>query len=213
MYYWWSVVANRDKKIRTLIKLYSELSLCPQELKNLIPKSAVGTLSANSSNVINLIIDAYNVSPLLRLLTVRSYHLLTWTTLKRWTLWPSSKLFPHKTFSFKTELSLCVLYTVKTKLPDDIPVQEIATFILLSLGFWQSLSSEVILENSKLPEGLTIAYISRCKNGVVSEGENGRKCSNISIGDEVRIRKMFNFFSCILSVDKSTCLLSKHAPP
>lgn len=33
-----------------------------QELKNLIPKSAVGTLSANSSNVINLIIDAYNVS-------------------------------------------------------------------------------------------------------------------------------------------------------
>lgn len=36
--------------------------LFPQELKNLIPKSAVGTLSANSSNVINLIIDAYNVS-------------------------------------------------------------------------------------------------------------------------------------------------------
>lgn len=34
-----------------------------QELKNLIPKSAVGTLSSNSSNVIKLIIDAYNVSP------------------------------------------------------------------------------------------------------------------------------------------------------
>lgn len=33
-----------------------------QELKNLIPKSAVGTLSSNSSNVIKLIIDAYNVS-------------------------------------------------------------------------------------------------------------------------------------------------------
>lgn len=28
----------------------------------MIPKSAVGTLSSNSSNVINLIIDAYNVS-------------------------------------------------------------------------------------------------------------------------------------------------------
>lgn len=53
--------------------------------------------------------------------------------------------------------------------------------------FLQSLSSEVILENSKLPEGVTIAYTSRCKNGVVSEGENGRKCSNISIGDEVRV--------------------------
>lgn len=37
-----------------------------QELKNLIPKSAVGTLSANSSNVINLIIDAYNVSTVVR---------------------------------------------------------------------------------------------------------------------------------------------------
>lgn len=33
-----------------------------KELKNLIPKSAVGTLSSNSSNVIQLIIDAYNVS-------------------------------------------------------------------------------------------------------------------------------------------------------
>jgi hypothetical protein len=38
------------------------LCFLSQELKNLIPKSAVGILSANSSNVINLIIDAYNVS-------------------------------------------------------------------------------------------------------------------------------------------------------
>lgn len=100
-----------------------------------------------------------------------------------------NKLFSKLVLSFNTQLSLCVLYTVKTKLPDDIPVQEITTFTLLSLGLWQSLSSEVILENSKLPEGVTIAYTSRCKNGVVSEGESGRKCSNISIGDEVRIRK------------------------
>ncbi|XP_023597744.1 integrin beta-1 [Trichechus manatus latirostris] len=48
-----------------------------------------------------------------------------------------------------------------------------------------SLSSEVILENSKLPEGVTINYKSYCKNGVNGTGENGRKCSNISIGDEV----------------------------
>jgi len=33
-----------------------------QELKNLIPKSAVGTLTSDSNNVIDLIIDAYNVS-------------------------------------------------------------------------------------------------------------------------------------------------------
>jgi protocadherin alpha len=44
----------------------------------------------------------------------------------------------------------------------------------------------VILENSKLPEGVTIMYQSRCKNGVTGEGEMGRKCSDISIGDEVR---------------------------
>uniref|UniRef100_A0A665UZP9 Integrin beta n=1 Tax=Echeneis naucrates TaxID=173247 RepID=A0A665UZP9_ECHNA len=97
-----------DNNIQTIFAVTEEFQPVYQELKNLIPKSAVGTLSANSSNVINLIIDAYN-----------------------------------------------------------------------------SLSSEVILENSKLPEGVTIAYTSRCKNGVISEGENGRKCSNISIGDEV----------------------------
>uniref|UniRef100_UPI003AADFA5C integrin beta-1a isoform X2 n=1 Tax=Centroberyx gerrardi TaxID=166262 RepID=UPI003AADFA5C len=97
-----------DNNIQTIFAVTEEFQPVYKELKNLIPKSAVGTLSANSSNVINLIIDAYN-----------------------------------------------------------------------------SLSSEVILENSKLPEGVTIAYTSLCKNGVVSEGESGRKCSNISIGDEV----------------------------
>lgn len=51
--------------------------------------------------------------------------------------------------------------------------------------FGQSLSSEVILENSKLPEGVSIDYKSICKNRVEGTGENGRKCSNISIGDEV----------------------------
>uniref|UniRef100_A0A673BXP7 Integrin beta n=1 Tax=Sphaeramia orbicularis TaxID=375764 RepID=A0A673BXP7_9TELE len=97
-----------DNNIQTIFAVTEEFQPVYQELKNLIPKSAVGTLSANSSNVINLIIDAYN-----------------------------------------------------------------------------SLSSEVILENSKLPEGVSIIYTSRCKNGIISEGENGRKCSNISIGDEV----------------------------
>ncbi|XP_056336104.1 integrin beta-1b.2 [Danio aesculapii] len=48
-----------------------------------------------------------------------------------------------------------------------------------------SLSSEVILENSKLPDGVSISYVSHCKNGVSGTGDNGRKCSNISIGDEV----------------------------
>ena len=139
----------------------------------------MGTLSANSSNVINLIIDAYNVSTLLRLLTLSA-------------LVKYVEAFIHmnhiKEFNIVTAGTVCVSYAVQTKLPDDIPA------FVLSLGFWQSLSSEVILENSKLPEGVTIAYTSRCKNSVVSEGESGRKCSNISIGDEVRIRKYILFF-------------------
>uniref|UniRef100_A0A8C7T213 Integrin beta n=1 Tax=Oncorhynchus mykiss TaxID=8022 RepID=A0A8C7T213_ONCMY len=57
--------------------------------------------------------------------------------------------------------------------------------INLIIDAYNSLSSEVILENSKLPVGVTIMYQSRCKNGVTGEGEMGRKCSNISIGDEV----------------------------
>eukprot|EP00066_Takifugu_rubripes_P025781 XP_011615047.1 PREDICTED: integrin beta-1-like isoform X2 [Takifugu rubripes] len=58
-----------------------------------------------------------------------------------------------------------------------------------------SLSSEVILENGKLPEGVSINYKSICKNGVEGTGENGRKCSNISIGDEV-------FFQISVQADK-----------
>ncbi|XP_037386868.1 integrin beta-1-A-like isoform X1 [Pygocentrus nattereri] len=97
-----------DNNIQTIFAVTEEFQSVYKELKNLIPKSAVGTLSSNSSNVIKLIIDAYN-----------------------------------------------------------------------------SLSSEVILENSKLPEGVSISYVSHCKNGVSETGDNGRKCSNISIGDEV----------------------------
>uniref|UniRef100_A0A8C5MHH6 Integrin beta n=1 Tax=Leptobrachium leishanense TaxID=445787 RepID=A0A8C5MHH6_9ANUR len=97
-----------ENNIQTIFAVTQEFQPVYKELKNLIPKSAVGTLSANSSNVIKLIIDSYN-----------------------------------------------------------------------------SLSSELILENSKLPEGVTISYKSYCKNGVKGTGENGRKCSNISIGDQV----------------------------
>uniref|UniRef100_A0A8C5I535 Integrin beta n=1 Tax=Gouania willdenowi TaxID=441366 RepID=A0A8C5I535_GOUWI len=56
---------------------------------------------------------------------------------------------------------------------------------MYTMSHYYSLSSEVILENGRLPEGVSITYKSICKNGVVGTGENGRKCSNISIGDEV----------------------------
>ncbi|XP_069047332.1 integrin beta-1 isoform X1 [Lepisosteus oculatus] len=108
-----------DNNIQTIFAVTEEFQPVYRELKNLIPKSAVGTLSANSSNVINLIIDAYN-----------------------------------------------------------------------------SLSSEVILENSKLPDGVSIKYVSHCKNGNVGEGENGRKCSNISIGDEVTFNISITAHKC-----------------
>ncbi|XP_075443846.1 integrin beta-1 isoform X3 [Ascaphus truei] len=109
-----------ENNIQTIFAVTEEFQPVYKELKNLIPKSAVGTLSANSSNVIQLIIESYN-----------------------------------------------------------------------------SLSSELILENSKLPEGVTISYKSYCKNGVTGTGENGRKCSNISIGDEVQ-------FEISVTADKCT---------
>ncbi|XP_062844060.1 integrin beta-1-like [Trichomycterus rosablanca] len=97
-----------ENNIQTIFAVTEDVKTLYKELSELIPKSAVGALSANSSNVIQLIIDAYN-----------------------------------------------------------------------------SLSSEVILENSKLPEGVSVVYVSHCKDGVTQTGDNGRKCSNISIGDEV----------------------------
>ncbi|XP_069504157.1 integrin beta-1 isoform X1 [Ambystoma mexicanum] len=108
-----------ENNIQTIFAITEEFQPVYKELKNLIPKSAVGTLSSNSSNVIHLIIDSYN-----------------------------------------------------------------------------SLSSEVILENSKLPEGVTISYKSYCKNGVNGTGENGRKCANISIGDEVQFEISVTAHKC-----------------
>ncbi|KAI4871320.1 hypothetical protein NFI96_028278 [Prochilodus magdalenae] len=97
-----------SNNIQTIFAVTDKVQPLYKELSRLIPKSAVGTLSTNSSNVIRLIVDAYN-----------------------------------------------------------------------------SLSSEVILDNTKLPDGVFISYVSHCKNGVSDTGENGKKCSNISIGDEV----------------------------
>ncbi|KAK7816136.1 hypothetical protein U0070_023619 [Myodes glareolus] len=50
-----------ENNIQTIFAVTEEFQPVYKELKNLIPKSAVGTLSGNSSNVIQLIIDAYNV--------------------------------------------------------------------------------------------------------------------------------------------------------
>ncbi|PIO13469.1 hypothetical protein AB205_0046780, partial [Aquarana catesbeiana] len=60
----------------------------------------------------------------------------------------------------------------------------------------QSLFSELILENSKLPEGVTISYKSFCKNGEIGTGENGRKCFNISLGDQVEFEITITAHKC-----------------
>ncbi|XP_073485974.1 integrin beta-1-A-like isoform X2 [Aquarana catesbeiana] len=108
-----------ENNIQTIFVVTEEFQTLYKELTNMIPKSAVTTLSSNSSNVIQLIIDTYN-----------------------------------------------------------------------------SLSSELVLENSKLPKGVTINYKSFCKNGEIGTGENGRKCSNISIGDEVEFEISVTSHKC-----------------
>uniref|UniRef100_UPI00398E66E5 integrin beta-1-like n=1 Tax=Pristiophorus japonicus TaxID=55135 RepID=UPI00398E66E5 len=77
-------------------------------------------------------------------------------------------------------------------LQDLIPKSEVgirtsnsSNVIRLILDAYHALSSEVILENSKLPEGVSIHYTAYCKNNTVHTGENGRKCSDIQRGDEV----------------------------
>nr|AXE40322.1 integrin beta 1 [Gobiocypris rarus] len=57
---------------------------------------------------------------------------------------------------------------------------------MYTMSNYFSLSAEVILENTRLPAGVSISYVSHCKNGVSRKGESGRTCSNISIGDEVK---------------------------
>uniref|UniRef100_A0A667X2E9 Integrin beta n=1 Tax=Myripristis murdjan TaxID=586833 RepID=A0A667X2E9_9TELE len=54
-----------------------------------------------------------------------------------------------------------------------------------SRGNSQALTSEVVMENSKLPPGFHISYVSHCKDHKLRDGEQGRRCSDISIGDEV----------------------------
>uniref|UniRef100_UPI00358E5D80 integrin beta-1-like n=1 Tax=Myxine glutinosa TaxID=7769 RepID=UPI00358E5D80 len=98
-----------DRNIQSIFAVSHEFQHIYERLSELIPKSAVGVLSSNSSNVIQLIIDAYN-----------------------------------------------------------------------------ALSSELVLENSKPPEGVSVTYTADCKHGQVFTGEAGRRCLNIQIGDEVK---------------------------
>ncbi|KAK2859721.1 hypothetical protein Q5P01_004341 [Channa striata] len=50
---------------------------------------------------------------------------------------------------------------------------------------YKALTSEVVMENSKLPPGYHVSYTSLCKDLKPRYGEQGRRCSNVSASDEV----------------------------
>ncbi|XP_055521127.1 integrin beta-1-B-like [Leucoraja erinacea] len=116
-----------ENNIQPIFAVTEDFKGVYKELHNLIPKSEVGVLSSNSSNVIKLILDAYH-----------------------------------------------------------------------------ALSSEVILENNKLPEGLSVQYTAFCKNNTVHTGENGRKCLGIQIGDEVSFNISITAIKCPNKGEKNT---------
>uniref|UniRef100_A0A671XYB4 Integrin beta n=1 Tax=Sparus aurata TaxID=8175 RepID=A0A671XYB4_SPAAU len=69
---------------------------------------------------------------------------------------------------------------------------------------YNALTSEVVMENSKLPPGYHISYTSRCKDRKLRRGEQGRRCSDISVGDEVS----FN-----VSITAPLCVPAAQSPP
>ncbi|XP_069562891.1 integrin beta-1-like isoform X1 [Brachyistius frenatus] len=98
----------RQKNIQIIFAVTKEVTHLYEGLRSIFPKCAVGTLSNNSHNILQIIVEAYN-----------------------------------------------------------------------------ALTSEVVMENGKLPAGYHISYTSRCKDGGPRRGERGRRCSDISVGDEV----------------------------
>uniref|UniRef100_A0A3B4YXX4 Integrin beta n=1 Tax=Seriola lalandi dorsalis TaxID=1841481 RepID=A0A3B4YXX4_SERLL len=62
---------------------------------------------------------------------------------------------------------------------------------------YYALTSEVVMENSKLPPGYHISYTSHCKDHRLRRGEQGRRCSDISIGDEVSFNVSITAPQCV----------------
>ncbi|KAJ8395061.1 hypothetical protein AAFF_G00040120 [Aldrovandia affinis] len=109
----------KQKNIQTIFAVTQDVQHLYEGLKDMFPKCAVGTLSNNSHNILQLIVDAYN-----------------------------------------------------------------------------ALTSEVVMDNSNLPEGYQISFSSFCTDHVLRTGEEGRKCSNISFGSEVRFQVSITAAGC-----------------
>ncbi|XP_069502683.1 uncharacterized protein [Ambystoma mexicanum] len=69
---------------------------------------------------------------------------------------------------------------------------------------YNSLSTEVVFRHSNLPKGITVSYTSFCKNGANGTEEEGKKCTNISIGDEVKFRISVTAHECPRKAQEET---------
>uniref|UniRef100_A0A4W6G753 Integrin beta n=1 Tax=Lates calcarifer TaxID=8187 RepID=A0A4W6G753_LATCA len=122
----------RQKNIQIIFAVTKEVSHLYEGLRSIFPKCAVGTLSNNSHNILQIIVDAYN-----------------------------------------------------------------------------ALTSEVVMENSKLPAGYHISYTSHCKDHRPMHGEQGRRCSNISIGDEVSFNVSITAPLCVTASQRPSRVIIK----
>ncbi|XP_067870723.1 integrin beta-1-like isoform X1 [Heterodontus francisci] len=98
-----------------------------------------------------------------------------------------------------------VYKTLQDSIPEvGIQTSSFSNVTKLILDAYHALSSKVILENSKLPEGVSIHYTAYCKNNTVHTGENGRKCLGIQIGDEVNFAISITAKKCPNNGQKTT---------
>ncbi|XP_027130071.1 integrin beta-1-like [Larimichthys crocea] len=122
----------RQKNIQIIFAVTEEVTHLYEGLRSIFPKCAVGMLSNNSHNILQIIVEAYN-----------------------------------------------------------------------------ALTSEVVMENSKLPPGYRISYTSHCKDHKPRRGEQGRKCSNISIGDKVSFNVSITAPPCVTASQRPQRVIIK----
>lgn len=136
-----------------------------QKLSEMIPKSAVGELNEDSSNIIELIQVAYNVSAGVPTSPVTS----------------SAFPEPPQAADILTCGALWLFFLTS------YPLALVYSWIdgTFSTIFPKNLSSRIILDHSTLPHTLEVKYDSKCKNDKDSTDEARGQCDNVKINDEV----------------------------
>ncbi|KAM9839732.1 integrin beta-1-like [Aulostomus maculatus] len=122
----------RQRNIQIIFAVTEDVAHLYKDLKSIFPRCAVGTLSNNSHNILQLIVKAYN-----------------------------------------------------------------------------ALTSEIVMENSQLPRGYHISYTSHCMDHKLRRGDEGRSCSNISIGDEVSFTVSITAPPCVTPPQSSSSVVVK----